>query len=544
MAWNKYLCHYLVNHHKFLLVFYLIFLIVLYLLLCFTLAPLFVKAGVDPKLAWIPGRNFRAMCRIVGENPSRAWWLLFPVYNIFVYCGLCVDMVRSYGKYRLWHSALAVFYAPIIFWMIGKNKSDKYVGPTVVLEKDFHDKFHEAHAKGDKAAIRKLEANNPYHKGHLREWAEAAFFAIYAASFIRMFLIEAYQIPTSSMEGSLLIGDYLFVSKAHYGIRTPKTLLMAPLVHNRMPFFDGESYLAEPGLPYFRLPKFQSIDHNDPVVFNYPEGDSVYFDPERTFSIYDERRNPGVAQIVQGKKLVVRPLDKMDHYIKRCVGLPGDELKIINRQVFINGKPARNPANLQYKYIVDDQGKGLNTSSFYDWGISAEDMGEYEIGKVMVLNQEQIDKVKAMDLSIKVTPFPDSLYRDMKVWPYSPTSAKWTVDNYGPVRIPKKGETIQLNRDNINMYRRAISVYEGNKLQERDGQFIINGKASPNYTFKLDYYWMMGDNRHNSEDARFWGFVPETHVVGKPLFIWFSTKDATMSHGIRWNRLFTSAHRM
>jgi len=519
----------------------LIFLLVTYLLFCYTLRPLLVKAGFDGSKAWIPGANFAEAFRMVGDNPNRVWWLLFPIYNIFVYVGICVDVVRSFGKYKFSDSALAVIYAPYIFYRINKN-GNKYVGPTLKLEKEYVQKLQEANAKGDKLVLARLENNNPYKKGLAREWTEAAVFAIFAAAFIRMFLIEAYQIPTSSMEGSLLVGDYLFVSKANYGIRTPQTVLMVPLVHNRLPFFDGESYISKPNLPYFRLPAMTPIKRNDPVVFNYPEGDSVYFDPKRTYSIYDVRRDPGRVINPEGKTLSIRPVDKEDHYIKRCIGISGDTIQVKNRQVFVNGIPAVNPKYLQYFYSITNTGGSLNKNYFDDWGISQEDILNISGNDmILVLNKEQIDKIKSEAPTAQITPYPMT---PRPLFPYDSVHYKnWSIDNYGPVWIPKSGVTIHLGPANIAMYRRVIGVYEGNKLEEHAGKIIINGKESDSYTFKLDYFWMMGDNRHNSEDSRFWGFVPETHIVGKPLFIWFSTKDAMMSHGIRWNRIFTGANK-
>lgn len=520
----------------------LLFLVISYLLFCITLKPLFEKAGIEGRKALIPGVNFVEAFKMVGDSSNRVWWLLFPVYNIFVYVGLCIDIVRSFGKYKFSDSAIAFIYAPIIFFNIGKDSKAKYVGPTLKMEKEYHDRLIEATDKKDQLALKRLEASNPYKKGILREWTEAAVFAIFAAAFIRMFLIEAYQIPTSSMEGSLLVGDYLFVSKAHYGIRTPQTVAMVPLVHNRMPFFDGESYFSWPSLPYFRLPALTTIKNNDPVVFNYPEGDSVYFDPKRTWTVYDVRRDPTKQQFTNGKPLSVRPVDKADHYIKRCIGIAGDTLQIKNKQVYINGRPAPNPKYLQFTYIASNPEGPLNTTQFDEWGISPEDILDAEGNNMaLILNNEQIDKIKAANPNVKIQPY---ILPERPLFPYDTVHFKgWSVDNYGPIWIPKKGVTIKIGPENIAVYRRAISVYEQNKLEERGGKIFINGKETNEYTFKWDYFWMMGDNRHNSEDSRYWGFVPETHIVGKPLFIWFSTKYANMSNGIRWDRIFTSANK-
>jgi len=520
----------------------LIFLIVTYLLFCFTLKPLFEKAGIEGNKAWIPWVNFKEAFKMVGDKPNRVWWLLFPIYNLFVYIGLCIDIVRSFGRYSFADSAQAFIYAPFIFFNIGKDPKSKYVGPTLKLEKEYHDRITEAQRKNDLVTLKRLDAANPYKKGMLREWTEAAVFAIFAAAFIRMFLIEAYQIPTSSMEGSLLVGDYLFVSKANYGIRTPETVAMVPLVHNRMPFFDGESYFKWPKLPYFRLPALEKIKRNDPVVFNYPEGDSVYFDPQRTWTIYDVRRDPAKAQFTVNKPLTVRPVDKEDHYIKRCVAIAGDTFEIRNREVFINGKATVAPRFVQFTYIVSNPDGAVNMSSFDDWGISPEDVLDVQGNNMaLILNNEQIEKLKSQNPNIRIEPYK---IPDRPLFPYDTAHFKgFSVDNYGPLWIPKKGATLKISQDNIAAYRRVISVYEGNKLEEKAGKIFINGKEASEYTFKYDYYWMMGDNRHNSEDSRYWGFVPETHIVGKPLFIWFSTKYKDMKKGIRWNRIFTSANK-
>ncbi|MCP3930695.1 MAG: S26 family signal peptidase [Bacteroidetes bacterium] len=529
----------------------LIFLIVSYILLSISLYFVFEKAGEAGWKALVPGYNFVVMSKLVGRNGWHAAWLLFPIVNIFIFVGLCIDMVRSFGKYGFWHSALAVIYAPIFFFYLGLNKNEKYKGPTLKAENDYLSSIIEAKTGKNRRKLEKLEANNPYRKSQLREWTEAIFFAVFAAAFIRMFLIEAYVIPTSSMEGSLLVGDFLFVSKARYGIRTPQTIAMIPLLHNRTPVVGGESYLENPKLPYFRLPAFEKIDRNDPVVFNYPEGDSVYVFADRTWSIHDYRRNaiapPQYVQAIKTgrKELVTRPMDKKDHYIKRCVAISGDSVEVRNRQLYVNGQPAENPTNLQFMYMVQFPTGSINTHNFSDWGISPEDIVEEGSNYMaMVLSEEQKEKVQSMDKGITITPIEVGKFErnPYKLFPHDPQNYPgWTVDDYGPVWIPKKGTSIDISPQNIALYRRVIGVYEGNDIEEKAGKIYINGEEASTYTFKMDYFWMMGDNRHNSEDARVWGFVPEDHVVGKPLFIWFSTKEGSMSKGIRWERIFSSA---
>jgi signal peptidase I len=525
-----------------------LFIIIYFVLVFVTLYKVFEKAGEAGWKALVPGYNFVVWSKIVGHP---GWWaalLLIPIVNIFIYVGLCVDMVRSFGKYDFKDSALAVIYAPIPFYLLGSKKEEKYLGATIELEKEYTQKIADAKEKDDKYGLKKLEANNPYTKSVGREWAEAIIFAVFAAAFIRMFLIEAYVIPTSSMEGSLLVGDFLFVSKAHYGIRTPKTVIQFPLIHNTIPFLGGESYLKSPSAKMRRLKAIEKIDNNEPVVFNYPEGDSVFVTPGRTFSIYDVRRNNGsLSRFKRDFGLRVRPIDKKDHYIKRCIAIAGDKLEIKGHQVYINDQAAVNPTNIQFRYTLSPQNIDLNANKLEEWGVSKEDQNPDQRiqARTLVLNQEQVDKIKATGNNIqleKVTypPSPRALFpHDPKNFP------NWSVDNYGPITIPAEGATVDLKPSNIAIYKRIIEVYEGpNQVNVKNGKVLINGVESSTYTFKQNYYWMMGDNRHNSEDSRFWGFVPEDHVVGKPLFIWFSTKNGSLFNGIRWNRIFSGATKM
>lgn len=523
----------------------IVFLIVSYVLLSISLYFLFPKAGEAGWKGLIPGLNFAVWSRLVGRKPIYALWLLFPVVNLFIYAGLAVDMARSFRKYSFGMAALSIIYTPAVFFFLAFSGKEKYDGPTLEKEKAYQAQLEEAKAKKNTKLVQKLEAQSPYKKGFLREWTEAIVFAIFAAAFIRMFLIEAYVIPTPSMEGSLLVGDFLFVSKAHYGIRTPKTILMVPLLHNRTPLIDRESYFADPDLPFTRLPALEKIDRNDPVVFNYPEGDSVYVVPGRTYSVYDVARNPQqLGEVPANFPLTVRPLDKKDHYIKRCVAIPGDSIQIINRQLYVNGQPARNPTEVQFTYRVIFPG-GFNKSKLDEWGISPDDIRQQAPNQlVVVLSEKEKQKLQSLDPALTIEDFDVSaqMLNPHNVFPYDTSFTKnWTIDNYGPLYVPAKGATVSLTVANLAPYRRIIEVYEGNKLEIRDGQIRINDQAATSYTFKMDYYWMMGDNRHNSEDSRIWGFVPEDHVVGKPLFIWLSAKGGNLGNGIRWNRIFTSA---
>ncbi|MBP6827125.1 MAG: signal peptidase I [Saprospiraceae bacterium] len=520
----------------------LIFLIVLYILLGVSMMKLFEKAGIPGWKALVPGLAAVEWCKIIGRKPRYAIWLLFPIVNIFIYAGMVIDLVRSFGKHGFWDAALAVIFAPIPFFQIGMDAKAGYEGPILEREREYHRLHHEATEKNDKLALKKLDTEYAFmRKSQLREWSEAIIFAVFAAAFIRMFLIEAYVIPTPSMEGTLKVGDFLFVSKAHYGIRTPMTVIQFPLMHNRLPFNLGESYLKEPSLPYFRLPALESIDHNEPVVFNWPAGDSVVLLPDRSLDIYQMRHQTG-GVMPPGVDIIARPIDKKDHYIKRCVGLPGDSLQIKGRQLYINGVAAQNPTHRQFLYQVAPM---VNMKRLEEWGVSlsSEQDRKNAAAGYIHLDDTQVEKIKSLGSTVTIVP------QDRREPGYVfPNDSKryggWTVDDFGPIYIPKKGATTPLNLDNLPFYKRIITTFEGNQLAVRDGKIYINGQETSSYTFKENYYWMMGDNRHNSEDSRIWGYVPEDHIVGKPLFIWFSTKNGNIREGINWNRIFKSASSM
>lgn len=526
------------------------FLLVFYILVSISLFFLFPKAGVEGYKGLIPGLNFVEWCKLVGRKPLHALLLLVPIVNIFIFAGLAVDLVRSFKKYDLWHSAAAILITPIAFAYLGLSKEEQYDGPTRDKEQAYLDELAAAKEKGSKRQIKKLEQNNPYHKSPFREWIEAVVFAVFAAAFIRMFLIEAYVIPTPSMEGSLMTGDFLFVSKATYGIRLPQTVAMIPLLHNRIPVLNKESYLEKPSLEYKRLPGFKKVERMDPVVFNYPEGDSVYIFPERTWSIYDYQREaipaPYATRIDNGQvPLVTRPMDKMDHYIKRCVAVAGDSLEIRDRAIYINGEEVPFPEHVQFLYQLDNRNGTIAPRNYDDLGISDGDLaGQLGDQSIFYLGKEEAERIKSADPSANIEPFEYGELYDKPgvVFPHDAENyPEWNRDNYGPIYIPKAGVTTKLTPQNIKMYKRIIQVYEGNDLQIKGNQFIINGTPTDEYTFQQNYYWMMGDNRHNSEDSRIWGYVPERNIVGRPLIIWFSTKNGSIGNGVNWKRIFKNA---
>lgn len=375
-------------------------------------------------------------------------------------------------------------------------------------------------------------------KSIVREWVDAALFAIIAATIIRTFFIEAYTIPTGSMEGSLLVNDYLFVSKLAYGPRVPMTPISFPLVHNTMPLTGGKSYTEAVQWKYHRLPGFGSVERNDVVVFNFPNGDTVV-EQFPDLDYYALCREQGRDYVNGVYNIITRPVDKKENYIKRCIAVSGDKLQIKNGKVYINDKPGEVFPHAQSTYRVVTNGTSFSADLLEENGIELPSLfGQNQY--LFTLQNEQVDIVRKMSNVVALETFNDPAgYVPSNpgawVFPHDTVHYKWNKDNYGPLVIPKKGATVQLTPANIAIYRRVIDNYEHNDLEERDGKYFINGKEATSYTFNMDYYWMMGDNRHNSADSRYWGFVPVDHVVGKASFVWFSHEN-----GIRWGRLFRS----
>ncbi len=378
-----------------------------------------------------------------------------------------------------------------------------------------------------------------------REWVDAGVFAIVAATLIRTLVFEAYTIPTGSMEGSMLVNDYLFVSKLSYGPRIPMTPVAVPLVHNSLPITGGVSYLSSVQWKYRRIPGFGKVERNDVVVFNYPAGDTVMADrpADDYYSALRDYFNNDREALKSRFKLLVRPVDKKENYIKRCVGVPGDKIEVKDGVLFVNDAPSVRFPHQKLQYTVTSKGGAVTSDFISDNEIeSVPPAYTGGVSNVYFLENVQADELTKLGAEVKPFVYPKGVVMELGVFPHDSTNYKFNRDNFGPIIIPKEGVTVQINPQTIALYRRVIRNYEGNKLEEKEGKIFINDKEATSYTFKMDYYWMMGDNRDNSLDSRYWGYVPVDHVVGKAWFVWFSYHKDGIAKGIRWKRLFHSVH--
>lgn len=454
---------------------------------------LYEAAGRKRWEAAIPIYNSIVLMKIIGRP---TWWtilLFIPIINLIMFPVIWIETLRSFGKRSTLDTLLGI--ATLGFYIYYVNYTQKL----------------------DYVTDRSL---NPENK--TADTISSLLFAIIVATFVHTYFLQPYTIPTSSLEKSLLIGDFLFVSKINYGARVPMTTVAFPMVHDSIPFFKSKSYLKRPQLPYFRLPSLEKIARTDIVVFNWPADTVHYFGDTKTIGLR-------------------KPIDKKSNYVKRCVGIPGDNLSIKDGYVYINGKilvlPER--AKPQFSYTVTTDGSSFDqTYLLKELNITDE---VYQTAQnsfyFKALTEESANRLKN-------NPIVKSIVRNIstEVEPeIFPQNNKWNRDNYGPIYIPQKGKTVALTTETLPFYKKIISEYEENDLKVNGSEIRINGEVAKNYTFKQDYYWMMGDNRHNSEDSRYWGFVPENHIVGKPVFIWMSWDTHGSGLGkIRWERLFTT----
>jgi len=410
---------------------------------------------------------------------------------------------------------------------------------------------------------KKKESNPTYYK--IWSWIDAIVWCLIAVALINNYIFQNYRIPSSSLEKTLLTGDFLLVSKVAYGPRNPMTPLSFPLMQHTVPFFNCKSFIEHPQLKYKRLKGFGTVQRNDIVVFNFPTGDTVCTKVQNP-DYYTLCRVYGRDKVWSDKatfgEIIYRPVDRRENYVKRCVALPGDTLQIVNNDVYINGAKQPDFEGLQLNYFVQTNGVHFNEKLIDEMGIAQAD--------VRLLNSQFADMSRLLDtlhfennsgLPLYHLPLTKANYEKLKkmsaviniaVEPaffagetFPLGNINWTRDNYGPIWMPAKGTTVEINTENIAIYEFIIRNYEGNKLEIRGNEIYINGEKANKYTFKMDYYWMMGDNRHNSADSRFWGFVPEDHIVGRPVFVWLSLDQEKSLFGgkIRFNRFFKNAMR-
>lgn len=377
-----------------------------------------------------------------------------------------------------------------------------------------------------------------------REWLDAALFAIIAATLIRTFFIEAYTIPTGSMEGTMLVNDYLFVSKVAYGPRLPMTPLAVPLVHNTLPVFGGKSYSEAAQWKYRRLPGFGDIKRYDVVVFNFPNNDTVILERPAD-DYYQLVRALGRQQVWANYTITTRPVDKKENYIKRCVGIPGDTVMLKGGELYVNGRQATVFPHQRTEYILEGN-TTLNPQFIEENNIQVNEHPT-AYGRVITFDMEAetAARVAAIPGITSVRYFTagagnPGFHPANWVYPQDTSFFKWNLDDMGPVVVPAKGMTVALSPENITLYKRVIEVYEKNQLTVSGGRVLINQQPATHYTFRMNYYWMMGDNRHQSLDSRYWGFVPEDHIVGKASFVWLSYGDK----GIRWNRILRGVKKL
>lgn len=501
---------------------------------------LFRKAGVAGWKAFVPFYNYYIWVKLVGKGIG--WFIatLVPILNYVVFLILAVDISKFFGRNSFLDGVAAMLFPYLYFPWLGLNKEAQYLGKTETGE-----------LLDREAAISKLgDERLPWY----REWADAIAFAVIAATFIRLFFFEAYTIPTTSMESSLLAGDFLFVSKFHYGARVPMTPLAFPFAHHTMPVLGTKAFSSLVKLKYMRLPHLQKIHRNDIVVFNFPEGDTVFL-PIQNMSYYDLQRRTNNKRFYEsrgtigglisngylpagteaGKDLVqVRPVDKRENYIKRCVGIPGDTIQLRDAILYINGKAAYIPEHQQIAYrVILKSGGSIDAVFIKKHKLNPTDVDVNS--NTVYVSKKKIEEIGEDASVASFQQIQHPISQNDELFPNKSKAFTWGLDDYGPIVVPAKGTTVKLTKENFPIYNRIIRLYEHN-----------DDLSSSEYTFKMDYYFMMGDNRHRSQDSRYWGFVPEDHIVGKAWFVWWSwdvnTPFPKKLTTIRFNRMFMPIH--
>lgn len=602
-----------------LLYFYLLFLIHPYVSFW---GQLFEAAGRKKWEALVPGYNYFVAFKITCEKP---WWsllMIIPGVHLCMWSVVNTSLIRRFGYYSLIDTVQGIFFPYLLFYKIFSTKQEVKPQTNWANSKETEDrKWGDhlilfmtlpviGHALAFLFSLQVLKRDKPGRKSHVKEWGDSLMFALIAASIIRTYVFEPFQIPTGSMEKSLLVGDFLFVNKTAYGAKVPVTPLSFPLVHNTVPWINIRSYSTLETSDYWRMPGYADIQRNDVVVFNFPAGDTAVYDPRVPDGLmghnyhdilnseaqrillkekYNNQANDSVTykkfaeefirdieiwkakarKMLAEKKiatdmsngrtikhfgLIYRPVDKRENYVKRCVGLPGDWLEIKQSVLYVNDKPAYIPENQNirfsvtnftepnYKVMMEKYGLERSRNDFY--------LDANRNCYIMELTNTQLNQLKKDYPDARFTKelqpqYADNLY-------YKPNAMDWinnihyfpndfyinnTPTDFTRFQIPSRGQTVNISKDNIAWYRRIIAAYEGHILQEKADGIYIDGKKTSTYTFAMNYYWMMGDNRYNSADSRFWGFVPEDHIVGRASLVWFS-KSIDPSIGVRWDRIF------
>lgn len=544
----------------------------------------FVKMGRQAWEAYIPFYNYFVALRACNQPWYWVFFLLFPGAQFVMWASINVTVIRKFGEFGIKETILGILFPFPVFWNIANKEEYKVVEPTnwdIVRQVDARTPSDHialffafpivAHAIVYPLSLLGFNTKKKSKKSMFKEWGDAILFALVAASVIRTYVFEPYQIPTGSMEKTLLVGDHLFVEKITYGSRVPNTPFSYPIFHNMIPWVNIKSYSEIQKIPHLRLPGFRFVEQNDVTVFNFPAGDSALNDPRMPFGLiahtYEQiLRNEAmlIATKIDRKSIpyfednyeyylgkarehftedgkvysetyyangkdangnaytkvngiLTRPVDKRENYIKRTVAVAGQTIEVKNKELIIDGELAWQAPNLQYSYLSNN--------------------------KRLTLTKTEYTKLKLKRKDLHLDTKPKGFYLQNKSVVYLPIFPNdkqydWTEDNFGPLTIPKRGDVVALNHENLPIYRRIITAYEKHTLAEKEDGIYIDGVKVTEYTVEMNYYWLMGDNRNNSADSRFWGFVPEDHIVGRAAYIWMSTGEGGYLGGIRWERIF------
>jgi len=464
---------------------------------------LYQRAGRKSWEAAIPVYNAVVLMQII--NRPKWWVILFfiPIVNLIIIPVTWVETIRSFGRNSTAETFAVILSLGFYIYYVNYATKDPYI-----VDRDLKP------------------------RSEVGEWVSSILFAVIAATIVHTYFMQPFTIPTSSLEKTLLVGDFLLVSKFHYGARIPKTAVAFPMVHDTIPIVNTKSYLNDPQIPYLRFPGFEDIERNDIVVFNWP------VDTVNAFQQYGDG------------KYYEKPIDKKSNYVKRAVGVPGDSLSVKNGLVFINGEQLQLPerAKPQFTYTGVTKGQPFNPQTLYKVYDITDGFGYNPTTNeftFVAITEETFERLKNHPNVASIQRSADTLSKSSRLFPND--RARWNNDNFGPIYIPKKGVTVEITPESMPFYKEIIETYEGseyglnNKLSLNGTQVLLNGSPISEYTFHQNYYWMMGDNRNNSEDSRTWGYVPENHVVGKPVFVWLSwDSNASGFDKIRWDRVFTT----